>query len=97
MEPGDENRDPLTVFELISKLGEGSYGSVIKARHRKSGQLFAIKYARARAHGRSPSDPARWLTLRHGGVSVTRPAGSSRSRRMRASRTSCARSTSCAG
>jgi len=48
MELGDENRDPLTVFELISKLGEGSYGSVIKARHRKSGQLFAIKYARAR-------------------------------------------------
>ena len=43
MEAGDEKKDPLLVFELISKLGEGSYGSVVKAKHKRTGALFAIK------------------------------------------------------
>jgi serine/threonine protein kinase len=43
MDAGDEKKDPLVVFELISKLGEGSYGSVVKARHRRTGVYYAIK------------------------------------------------------
>lgn len=35
--------DPLQVFELIEKLGEGSYGSVWRAKHIKTGVEYAIK------------------------------------------------------
>ena len=31
------------VFDIISKLGEGSYGSVYKAVHKESKQVLAIK------------------------------------------------------
>ena len=31
------------VFDIISKLGEGSYGSVFKALHKESKQVLAIK------------------------------------------------------
>ena len=51
MDVGDEKRDPLLVFELIAKLGEGAYGSVVKARHRRTNVIFAIKYARTSATG----------------------------------------------
>ena len=30
-------------YEKISKIGEGSYGMVIKCRHRETGRLVAIK------------------------------------------------------
>lgn len=31
------------IFDKISKIGEGSYGSVYLARHKTSNELFAIK------------------------------------------------------
>ncbi|KAL1493111.1 hypothetical protein ABEB36_011237 [Hypothenemus hampei] len=36
-------RKPEEVFDIICKLGEGSYGSVYKALHKESGQVLAIK------------------------------------------------------
>ncbi|XP_015787635.1 serine/threonine-protein kinase 3-like [Tetranychus urticae] len=36
-------RPPEEVFDIICKLGEGSYGSVFKALHKESGQILAIK------------------------------------------------------
>ena len=36
-------RQPEEVFDIICKLGEGSYGSVFKALHKESGQVLAIK------------------------------------------------------
>jgi len=36
-------RQPEEVFDIISKLGEGSYGSVFKALHKDSKQVLAIK------------------------------------------------------
>ena len=31
------------VFDIVGKLGEGSYGSVFKALHKESKQILAIK------------------------------------------------------
>jgi len=39
----DKRRDPTNDFELLEKLGEGSYGSVWKAKHLKTGTTTAIK------------------------------------------------------
>ncbi|GFS68024.1 hypothetical protein TNCV_1362511 [Trichonephila clavipes] len=36
-------RQPEEVFDIICKLGKGSYGSVYKAMHKESGQILAIK------------------------------------------------------
>ena len=36
-------RQPEEVFDVLEKLGEGSYGSVFKAMHKESGQVVAIK------------------------------------------------------
>eukprot|EP00042_Codosiga_hollandica_P042164 m.383945 g.383945 ORF g.383945 m.383945 type:complete len:485 (-) comp56260_c0_seq2:1134-2588(-) len=36
-------KDPTEVFDLLDKLGEGSYGSVYKALHKTSGRIVAIK------------------------------------------------------
>ena len=36
-------RQPEEVFDILSKLGEGSYGSVFKAIHKESSQVLAIK------------------------------------------------------
>jgi len=36
-------RPPEEVFDLLEKLGEGSYGSVFKAVHKESGEVLAIK------------------------------------------------------
>ncbi|XP_030748575.1 serine/threonine-protein kinase 3 [Sitophilus oryzae] len=36
-------RQPEEVFDIICKLGEGSYGSVYKALHKESSQVLAIK------------------------------------------------------
>ncbi|XP_068708436.1 serine/threonine-protein kinase 3-like [Montipora foliosa] len=36
-------RPPEEVFDVLEKLGEGSYGSVFKAMHKESGQVVAIK------------------------------------------------------
>lgn len=35
--------DPEQVYELLDILGQGSYGSVHKALHKQTGQLYAIK------------------------------------------------------
>lgn len=37
------NKQPEEVFTIVSKLGEGSYGSVFKAIHKDSGHILAIK------------------------------------------------------
>ncbi|CCD65397.1 Serine/threonine-protein kinase cst-1 [Caenorhabditis elegans] len=37
------NKPPEEVFDIVGKLGEGSYGSVHKAIHRESGHVLAIK------------------------------------------------------
>ena len=34
------NRQPDEVFDIISKLGEGSYGSVYKSLHKESHQVL---------------------------------------------------------
>ena len=36
-------RQPEEVFDILCKLGEGSYGSVFKAKHKDSQQILAIK------------------------------------------------------
>ncbi|XP_045181988.1 serine/threonine-protein kinase 3-like isoform X3 [Mercenaria mercenaria] len=36
-------KSPEEVFDLLGKLGEGSYGSVYKSLHKESGQVLAIK------------------------------------------------------
>jgi len=38
-----EKADPEDVFELLDVLGQGSYGSVSKALHKETGELYAIK------------------------------------------------------
>lgn len=42
-EGNEKKRDPTADFNLIEKLGEGSYGSVWKATHQKTGTVTAIK------------------------------------------------------
>lgn len=37
------NEDPTAVFEILAKLGEGSYGSVFKALDKRDGKIVAIK------------------------------------------------------
>ena len=36
-------QDPEMLFELLDMLGEGAYGSVYKALHKFTGELYAIK------------------------------------------------------
>jgi len=43
LEEGDRRRDPTKDFQLVEKLGEGSYGSVWKAQHVRTGTTTAIK------------------------------------------------------
>ncbi len=43
LEPSELNRLPEDVFDIVSKVGEGSYGSVHKALHRGTGHTLAIK------------------------------------------------------
>jgi serine/threonine protein kinase len=38
-----DNADPMTVFEILAKLGEGSYGAVYKALDKRDGNIVAIK------------------------------------------------------
>lgn len=40
---GERGTDPREVFTLTEKLGEGSYGSVWRGRHNKSGKDYAVK------------------------------------------------------
>jgi len=35
--------DPSGIFELVDLLGEGSYGSVYKGRHIRTGEIVAVK------------------------------------------------------
>jgi serine/threonine kinase 3 len=39
----EKARDPKTVFEILEKFGEGSYGTVYKAVHKSSNKICAIK------------------------------------------------------
>jgi len=43
IEGGDNRRDPSKDFVLLEKLGEGSYGSVWKSSHIRTGTIAAIK------------------------------------------------------
>ena len=36
-------QDPLTVYELVEKMGAGSYGTVWKAKNKKTGVIVALK------------------------------------------------------
>src|SRR4051794_9160694 len=40
---GIDTTDPAELFEVLAKLGEGSYGSVFKALDRRDGKVVAIK------------------------------------------------------
>ncbi|GBG16225.1 Protein kinase, putative, partial [Hondaea fermentalgiana] len=35
--------NPTNVYELVEQIGEGTYGTVWKAQHKRSGELVAIK------------------------------------------------------
>lgn len=35
--------DPEVIFEILDRMGEGSYGSVYKAKHKSTGKIVAIK------------------------------------------------------
>jgi hypothetical protein len=37
------SKDPTLVFDVLEKLGEGSYGEVLKARHKVTGKIYAVK------------------------------------------------------
>ncbi|KRX55298.1 Serine/threonine-protein kinase 4 [Trichinella britovi] len=41
--PESLNKQPEEVFDILCKLGEGSYGSVYKAIHKSTGQCLAVK------------------------------------------------------
>lgn len=43
LEEGTSRKDPEKDFQMLEKLGEGSYGSVWKAMHRATGTIVAIK------------------------------------------------------
>lgn len=43
IEDSEKRKDPTKDFQLIEKLGEGSYGSVWKAQHVRTGTITAIK------------------------------------------------------
>jgi len=43
LDPDTSRKDPEKDFQLIEKLGEGSYGSVWKAIHKQTGGIVAIK------------------------------------------------------
>ena len=36
-------QDPLIYYELVEKMGAGSYGTVWKAKNKKSGKIVALK------------------------------------------------------
>ena len=35
--------NPNSPYEILAKLGEGAYGTVLKARHKATDQIVAIK------------------------------------------------------
>jgi len=43
LEEGTSRKDPEKEFQLLEKLGEGSYGSVWKAMHKPTGSIVAVK------------------------------------------------------
>jgi len=43
LDDADLARDPEEVFTILCKIGRGSYGSVFKAVHQKTGNVLAIK------------------------------------------------------
>ncbi|KAJ1558194.1 hypothetical protein HK096_003045, partial [Nowakowskiella sp. JEL0078] len=43
LSPEELAADPPLVFTLLGKLGEGSYGTVHKAIHKRTGTLVAVK------------------------------------------------------
>jgi len=43
--------DSLKDFEVISKIGEGSFGEAFKVRSRVDGNLYAIKKAKSKYLG----------------------------------------------
>ena len=41
--PSELKKDPTELFDLVEKIGVGSYGTVYRAIHKRTGQLCAIK------------------------------------------------------
>lgn len=46
-----EEGDPEEEFELLDMLGQGAFGSVSKALHKRTGELYAVKVLSATSLG----------------------------------------------
>ena len=59
--------DPVTAFEKIKRIGEGTYGVVYKARDRRTGEVVALKQVLLHDHteGEVCSMHLLWLRRNH--------------------------------
>eukprot|EP01097_Dermamoeba_algensis_P007198 TRINITY_DN4510_c0_g1_i2.p1 TRINITY_DN4510_c0_g1~~TRINITY_DN4510_c0_g1_i2.p1 ORF type:complete len:317 (-),score=63.69 TRINITY_DN4510_c0_g1_i2:14-964(-) len=51
------DEDPIQLFELLEKMGEGTYGKVFKARNNQTGDIVALKIVQMVAEGQEGDGP----------------------------------------